>query len=106
MTHTLPPRRSSDLRLRAKHLFYSQDLINILFSCPYTKIEFIQHDLKVSRLTATRYLDALAADGLLRKRKLGRSNYYINEPLFRILDRKSTRLNSSHSCASRMPSSG
>ncbi|WP_028079407.1 Fic family protein [Solimonas soli] len=72
-------------RIRAKHRFYSQDLINNLFSFPYTKIEFIQHDLKVSRLTATRYLDALAADGLLRKRKLGRSNYYINEPLFRIL---------------------
>src|SRR3546814_1262058 len=89
-------------RIRAKHRFYSQDLINNLFSFPYTKIEFIQHDLKVSRLTATRYLDALAADGLLRKRRLGRSNYYINEPLFRILpgeappDRKSTRLNSSH----------
>jgi Fic family protein len=72
-------------RIRAKHRFYSQDLINNLFSFPYTKIEFIQHDLKVSRLTATRYLDALASDGLLNKRKLGRSNYYINEPLFRIL---------------------
>nr|WP_218140069.1 hypothetical protein [Solimonas aquatica] len=36
-------------------------------------------------MTATRYLDALAADGLLPKRKLGRSNHYINEPLFRIL---------------------
>lgn len=72
-------------RIRAKHRFYSQDLINNLFSFPYTKIEFIQHDLKVSRLTATRYLDVLAADGLLIKRKFGRSNYYINEPLFRIL---------------------
>ncbi|WP_436278854.1 hypothetical protein [Solimonas aquatica] len=56
-----------------------------MFSFPHTKIEFIQNDLKVSRLTATRYLDALAADGLLPKRKLGRSNHYINEPLFRIL---------------------
>lgn len=72
-------------RIRAKHRFYSQDLINNLFSFPYTKIEFIQHDLQVSRLTATRYLDLLAEDGLLRKRKFGRSNYYINEPLFRIL---------------------
>jgi Fic family protein len=72
-------------RIRAKHRFYSQDLINNLFAFPYTKIEFIQRDLKVSRITATRYLEVLTEDGLLRKRKFGRSNYYINEPLFRIL---------------------
>ena len=72
-------------RIRAQHRFYSQDLINNLFSYPYTKIEFIQHDLSVSRLTATRYLDALTADGFLHKRKVGRSNYYINLPLFNIL---------------------
>lgn len=72
-------------RIRAGYKFYSQDLINNLFSHPYTKIEFLQHDLDVSRLTATRYLDMLAADGLLRKLKLGRSNYFINEPLYRIL---------------------
>jgi Fic family protein len=72
-------------RIRAKHRFYSQDLINNLFSHPYTKIEFIQNDLKVSRLTATKYLDALAVDGLLVKQKIGRSNYYINMPLYDIL---------------------
>ena len=72
-------------RIRNDYKFYSQDLINNLFSHPYTKIEFLQRDLKVSRLTATRYLDALVAGGLLRKLKAGRSNYYINEPLYRIL---------------------
>jgi Fic family protein len=72
-------------RIRDNYKFYSQDLLNNLFSHPYTKIEFLQHDLQVSRLTATRYLDVLAADGLLRKQRIGRSNYYINEPLFRIL---------------------
>jgi Fic family protein len=72
-------------RIRDNYKFYSQDLLNNLFSHPYTKIEFLQQDLQVSRLTATRYLDALAADGLLRKQKIGRSNYYINEPLYRIL---------------------
>jgi Fic family protein len=72
-------------RIRAKHRFYSQDLINNLFSHPYTKIDFIQRDLEVSRLTATRYLDVLAADGFLLKRKISRSNYYINTPLYRIL---------------------
>ncbi len=72
-------------RIRAKYKFYSQDLINNLFSHPYTKIEFVQTDLKVSRLTATRYLDALARDGFLDKQKVGRHSYYINEPLVRIL---------------------
>lgn len=72
-------------RIRAKHHFYSQDLINNLFSHPYTKIEFIQSDLGVSRPTATGYLEALAADGFLHKRKIGRSNFYINVPLYSIL---------------------
>lgn len=72
-------------RIRAAYRFYSQDLINNLFSYPYTKIEFIEHDLKVSRLTATKYLEALVAGGFLHKRKVGRSNYYINLPLYRVL---------------------
>ena len=72
-------------RIREQHRFYSQDLINNLFSHPYTKIDFIQADLGVSRLTATKYLDALVASNFLVKQKIGRSNYYINLPLYRIL---------------------
>jgi hypothetical protein len=40
-------------RIRNQFKFYSQDLINNLFTHPYTKIAFIERDLKVSRLTAT-----------------------------------------------------
>jgi Fic family protein len=72
-------------RIRAAHRFYSQDLINNLFTHPYTKIEFVQQDLGISRLTATKYLDTLAGDGFLRKLKIGRTNYYINEALHKIL---------------------
>lgn len=72
-------------RIRERYRFYSQDLINNLFSHPYTKIDFIRHDLKVSRLTATRYLDELAEGGFVHKQKVGRSNYYINVPLYQIL---------------------
>lgn len=64
---------------------YSQDLINNLFKYPYTKIEFIQKDLQVSRNTAIRYLEALVADGLLVKHKLGRENFYLNRKLFDLL---------------------
>ncbi len=72
-------------RIRAQHKFYSQDLINNLFSHPYTKIEFLQRDLDVSRMTATRYLDALVETGFLYKQKVGRGNYYVNQALNHIL---------------------
>ncbi len=72
-------------RIRAEHKFYSQDLINNLFTHPYTKIDFVQRDLGVSRLTATKYLDALAASGFVQKQKIGRSNYYVNQALSAIL---------------------
>ncbi|MEC5398703.1 Fic family protein [Uliginosibacterium sp. H1] len=77
-------------RIRSTYKFYSQDLINSLFAHPYTKIEFIEHDLQVSRLTATKYLDALCAGSFLEKRKIGRSNYYINLALNCILTRDET----------------
>jgi Fic family protein len=73
------------LRIRDHHRFYSQDLINNLFNHPYTRVEFLQRELGVSRLTATKYLDKLAEGGVLRKVRVGRSNYYINQPLFDLL---------------------
>ncbi len=72
-------------RLRDNYKFYSQDLLNNLFKHPYTKIDFLESDLNVSRITAANYLNLLAEDGILRKDKLGTSNYYINEPLFELL---------------------
>lgn len=72
-------------RIRAGYRFYSQDLINNLFTHPYTKIQFVERDLNVSRLTATKYLDSLADGGVLLKRKVGRSNFYINIALNAIL---------------------
>ena len=72
-------------RIRSGYRFYSQDLINNLFTHPYTKIEFVQRDLSVSRPTATKYLDALTAGGFLRKQKIGRGNYYINLALNAVL---------------------
>jgi Fic family protein len=72
--------------IRDRHpKLYSQDLLNNLFKYPYTKIEFIQHDLQVSRNTAIRYLDVLVQEGIVNKHKIGRDNYYLNEPLFKLL---------------------
>jgi Fic family protein len=72
-------------RIREGYKFYSQDLINNLFTHPYTKIEFVQRDLKVSRVTATKYLEALAEGGLVKKQKVGRNNYYVNLALNAVL---------------------
>jgi Fic family protein len=82
-----------ELMLRTKHhlrdtyKFYSQDLLNNLFKHPYTKIEFVMQDLGVSRITAANYLNKLAEDGLLEKRKIGNGNFYINHALFSVLSK-------------------
>jgi Fic family protein len=73
-------------RIRSQHpRMYSQDLINSLFSHPYTRIQFIERDLGVSRITATKYLNALTGSGFLQKHRIGRSNYYVNTALYAIL---------------------
>ncbi len=64
---------------------YSQDLLNNLFYHPYTKIDFLVEELGVTRITATKYLDLLVEHGFLVKQKIGRANYYINEPLCTLL---------------------
>ena len=69
---------------------YSQDLINNLFRHPYTKIDFIMKELRVSRLTATKYLDKLVEIQLVHKQKIGRDNFYINMPLFNLLSKGSS----------------
>ena len=64
---------------------YSLDLLNTLFKHPYTKIEFVTRDVGVQRAAAARYLDALATEGFLDKQKFWRSSYYVNRPLFELL---------------------
>jgi len=79
-------------RIRSGFKFYSQDLINNLFTHPYTKIEFVQRDLGVSRVTATKYLDALAEGGFVRKHRIGRGNYYINLAFSAVLQPQSAQV--------------
>lgn len=81
-----------DLMLKTKHdlrgrlpKIYSQDLLNNLFRHPYTKIEFVEHELGVSRPTAGKYLEQLTTAGLVRKQRMGKTIFYINESLFALL---------------------
>ena len=71
--------------IRKNYKFYSHELINNIFSYPYTKVKFLEKEMKVSRATATRYLDALAEGNLLEKNKMDRESYYINRRLFDLL---------------------
>jgi Fic family protein len=64
---------------------YSQDILNVLFSNPYTKTDFLETELQVSKRTALNYLDAITKIGLLEKTKAGKSNYYINTNLIKVL---------------------
>ena len=72
-------------RIRAGYKFYSQDLINNLLMRPCTKIEFVQRDLGVSRITATKYLEVLAEGGFVQKQKIGRGNCYVSIALNAVL---------------------
>ena len=61
--------------------YYKHELLNNLFFHPYTKLEYFQRDMSISRQTASKYLDKIVSTGLLEKIKLGRENYYVNKGL-------------------------
>lgn len=63
---------------------YRHELLNNLFFHPYTKVEFLEKELMVSRITANRYLNALVKTGLIERIKIGRSYYYMNLPLMNL----------------------
>jgi hypothetical protein len=50
----------------------------------------VQKEIGVTRLTATKYLEQLCREGFLRKQKLGRTNFYINDELFSLLSKVGT----------------
>lgn len=69
---------------------YKHELLNNLFKHPYTKIEFMEQDMMVTRQTASKYLDKIVEKNLLRKIKMGKENYYINTALVDLfMNRKS-----------------
>lgn len=61
---------------------YSKDLIEILFSNPYTKIDFLVDGLGLTRQTASKYLKELESLGLLESTQIKNSKFYINVELF------------------------
>lgn len=64
---------------------YSKDLLEILFSHPYTKIEFLVDNLKITRKTASKYLNEIENINIVRSVKIKNSKYFINIQLFELL---------------------
>ncbi len=60
---------------------YNHGILNNLFYHPYTKIEFVQKNMMISRQTASRYLDRIVKLGLISKTRIGKENYYVNTAL-------------------------
>ncbi len=60
---------------------YSQDLLNNLYNHPYTKVTFLENELRIHRNTAMKYLNKLVGIGILTKYKIGKENYYLNGAL-------------------------
>lgn len=64
---------------------YSKDLLEVLFVHPYTKIEFTEQALGISRKTASTYLNKLVDLEILHPVKMGTSKYFINTKFYQLL---------------------
>jgi len=74
------------IKKESPHL-YSHELLNTIFSHPYTKIEFIVRATGITRQTASKHLQELVSLDLLTMQKIKNTNYYINSRLLNILTR-------------------
>lgn len=86
--------QDNKIYIRKNYKFYSQDLLNNLFRHPYTKIEFLQNELGISRQSASKYLNDLAKDEkrILTKVKVGRDYFFINQSLMELFMRYDYKL--------------
>ena len=64
---------------------YSKELIELLFEHPYSKSEYLENRLSISRITAAKYLKALESIGILQSKKVWKETLYINTALFELL---------------------
>ncbi|HRG10308.1 MAG TPA: Fic family protein, partial [Cyclobacteriaceae bacterium] len=64
---------------------YSKELIEILFEHPYCKSEILTTRMKISRITAAKYLKLLEGIGVLKAKQVWKETLYINTKLFDLL---------------------
>ncbi len=64
---------------------YNKELAELLFEHPYCKTGYLTERLKISRITASKYLKELEKQGILQSKKIWKETLYINTELFDLL---------------------
>lgn len=64
---------------------YSRELVELIFSQPYTRVAFLVDEGIAQRQTASIYLRELEGIGILESRKAWRDVLYLNPVLMRLL---------------------
>lgn len=64
---------------------YSRELVDIVFEQPYCRIGNLTRQNIAKRETASRYLKALVAKGVLSERAYGREKLFVNVRLMNVL---------------------
>lgn len=64
---------------------FNYDLLQLMFTQPYLKIELLEKNGLAHRQTASGWLKKLTDSGILAPQKIGRTTYYINFKLMKIL---------------------
>lgn len=74
-----------DMKQKLPGRIYSKELIELLFTQPYCKVEFVVNAGIAKRQTAAEYLKEIEKTGLLKSKKVGKEVLYLNQPLFELL---------------------
>ena len=64
---------------------FSYDLLQLMFTLPYLKIELLEKKEIAHRQTASTWLKKLTDADILKPHKIGRTTYFINYKLMELL---------------------
>ena len=64
---------------------FNYDLLQLMFTLPYLKIELLEKKQLAHRQTASSWLKKLTEVNIVKPQKIGRTTYYINYRLMELL---------------------
>lgn len=64
---------------------FSHELLQLMFTLPYLKIELLVNREITHRQTASTWLKKLTAAGIVKPQKIGRTTYYVNYKLMELM---------------------
>ncbi len=64
---------------------FSHELLQLMFTLPYLKIELLEKRELAHRQTASSWLKKLTNAGILKSQKIGRTTYYVNHRLMELI---------------------